>query len=153
MADRTTLLRNASDAADVELKRAGNDITKLSEPHLTVAIIHASKGIIDNGGLVYFFESDWPGTPPYSIFSDAYRRIGKTDAADDIDRAVDSFGFDHPERRRQLRQDFMDTQFGGEDDDGEETEGLWEVQWTDRICGDDTVWDALAEWIQQHTTQ
>ena len=83
MADRTDFLRIASDAADVELKRAGNDVTRLSEPHRTVVVIHAAQGIIDNGGLIYFFESDWPGTPPYSVFSDAYRRIGKTDAADD----------------------------------------------------------------------
>ena len=67
-----------------------------------------------------------------------------------IDGAVASFGFDDPEEHRQLRQDFMDTQFGCEDDDGEETEGLWEVQWMDRICGDDTVWDALAEWVTRY---
>ncbi len=70
------------------------------------------------------------------------------EAADDIESASTSFGFEEPEKHRERRQSFMEEQFGGEDDDGEEIEGLWEVQWSDRICGNEEVWSLLSDWLR-----
>lgn len=151
MSDRSALLKKYYDAAMEQLAAVNNDASLLEEPYRTVALVQAAQGVIDNGGLIYFFESDWPGQPPYKLFSDAYRRIGKPEAANDIDTAAASFGVDQPEKHRELRQAFMDTQFGTEDEDGEEVEGLFEVTWTDRILGDDTVWDALEAWVKKHS--
>jgi hypothetical protein len=138
------------DAARQKLKAVDDDFGQLHEPYRTLILVESAQGVIDNGGLIYFFEMDWPGCPPYSIFSDAYRRIGLNEAAEDLDNAVESFGFEYPERFRERRQDFMDKQFGTEDDDGEEIEGLWEVKWTDRICGNDSVWRLLSEWASKN---
>ncbi|TWU05339.1 DMP19 family protein [Allorhodopirellula heiligendammensis] len=138
------------DAARQKLKAVGNDVGQLLEPYRTLILVESAQGVIDNGGLIYFFEMDWPGCPPYRIFSDAYRRIGLDEAAEDIDNAAKSFGFEFPERFRERRQEFMDKQFGTEDDDGEEIDGLWEVQWTDRICGNDSVWQSLSLWASKN---
>ncbi len=82
--------------AHAKLKEVDNDIRRLGDPHRTLILVESSKGVIDNGGLIYFFEMDWAGCPPYSTFSDAYRKIGLHDAADDIDNAAKSFGFEAP---------------------------------------------------------
>ena len=34
-----------------------NDINQLHDPIRTVVLVHAAQGVIDNGGLQYFFES------------------------------------------------------------------------------------------------
>src|SRR6185369_15707195 len=53
--------------------------------------IYTAQGIIDNGSLPYFFGSDFPDTPDYSVFSDAYRAIGADDVAGWLERAVTLF--------------------------------------------------------------
>jgi hypothetical protein len=114
----------------------------LEEPCRTVAIIYSAQGVIDNGGLAYFFEADWPNQPPYSLFVEAYRRIGKDDSADAIQHAANSFGIPEPEKHQQLRDEFMQRHFWT-DDDSEPT-----VQWDNTICGDKEVWSKLAQWIR-----
>jgi hypothetical protein len=39
-------------------------------------LVNGAQGIIDNGGYKYFFGQDWPGTPPYDDFANAYEAIG-----------------------------------------------------------------------------
>ncbi len=85
--------------------------------------------MIDNGGFKYFFESDWPHNPSYTTFSEAYRRIGKTEAGDAIEYAAKSFGIQTPERNEAFRNEFMEKQFGSH-----ETEGEWTVEWDDCIA-------------------
>ena len=152
MTDRESSLDKILNIAEEQLRAVDNDPSKLNEPYRTVAIISAAQGVIDNGGLEYFFAADWPSKPPYSLFSDAYRRIGKREAAEDIENAAASFGIECPEQDRELRRQFIENQFGGFDENGHETAGLNEFQWTDRICGDDSVWDALADWIKENVT-
>jgi hypothetical protein len=41
---------------------------QLSEPLQTCWAVENAQGIIDNGGLQYFFDSDWDGNSPYSFF-------------------------------------------------------------------------------------
>ena len=90
MSEPDKRLRDHLAVAHERLREVENDATKLPEPYRTLVLVEAAQGVIDNGGLIYFFESDWPGCPPYSAFSDAYRRIGMSEAADDLDNAAQS---------------------------------------------------------------
>jgi hypothetical protein len=144
MADEE-LLERASTIAFKKLEDAGGRFENLDEPFRTIAVVYSAQGIIDNGGLIYFFESDWQYNPPYSLFADAYRRIGRIEAADAIENAAKSFGFPEPERNKELRNAFMDKQFGTHENEGE-----WEITWNDCICGDEQVLTDLAKWIRNN---
>jgi hypothetical protein len=141
MKNQESILERARNLAFEKLDAAGGNIAQLEEPHRTVALIYSAQGVIDNGGLIYFFESDWPGNPSYSLFADAYRRIGCLAAADAILLAADSFGLPHPERDRAARNAFMDRFHGSDSNDTVE-------YWDDPICSDEQVWTNLAKWIQ-----
>jgi hypothetical protein len=144
MKNQEAILERASKLAFEKLDAAGGNLAKLAEPHRTVALVYSAQGVIDNGGLLYFFESDWPDNPPYSLFADAYRRIGCLVAADAILQAADSFGLPHPERDQAARNAFM-KRFEESDDQGAVE------YWDDPICGDEDVWTNLAKWIQQQS--
>lgn len=79
------------------------------EQFLTVWAVEQAQGIIDNGGLQYFFENDWPEHPPYSLFVDAFRRIGAQEAADCIQDAADLFPSKSPHLDYQMRREYMDS--------------------------------------------
>lgn len=87
MAEKT-FLDHAAKYAYQQLDKVGGDLTKVEPPLQTVAIIYTVQGMFDNGGFRYIFENDFPFSPPYSLFSDAYRRIGAIEAADLLDKAV-----------------------------------------------------------------
>lgn len=97
------LLDAATDLAFAKLQRAGGDPRNLDEPFRTLAIVCAAQGVIDNGGLRYFFENNWPGQPPYALFAQAYRNIGAAVLAQAIEEAAAAFGFPHPERHEERR--------------------------------------------------
>ncbi|WP_456953371.1 DMP19 family protein [Lysobacter sp. HA35] len=86
-------LESLSERAFEALEAVGGDINRPSEPARTVVIVYSAQGIIDNGGLPYFFYSDFPGSPRYSVFSAAYLRIGAADAAEAIALAAKLFPF------------------------------------------------------------
>ena len=67
-----------------------------------------AQGTIDNGGLQYFFENDWPGNPSYSFFSNALKVIGALEAANTIDAAVAMFPSNQPETDLELRRNVME---------------------------------------------
>lgn len=143
MKDQEALLDRAINIVFERLNQVDGDVSKLEEPFRTVAIIHSAQGVIDNGGLVYFFESDWPNQPPYSLFIDAYRQIGKEDSAAAIEYAAKSFGVPDPEKHVELRNKFMQQHFWSDSEHYEPT-----VEWDDDICGDEEVWCKLAQWIR-----
>ena len=145
MEDQKAILKRASKIAFKKLAEVDRDARRLEEPFRTVAVVYAAQGVIDNGGFFYFFASDWPGNPPYSLFVDAYRRIGSEGAADAIDHAAKSFGIPSPETNSDFRNSFMDRHFLNAD-----TEGDSAVEWNDCVCGDKQVWANLATWIQEH---
>ena len=140
--DDDALLEKMSDIAFQKMDAAEDDLSKVEEPYRTVAIIYAAQGVIDNGGLVYFFENDWPRTPPYSVYADAYKRIGRLEAAKAIRDAAASFGFDMPEKNINARRQFIEKHYN-EDKFG--VDG-----WNDCVCGDKKVWSDLANWVRQH---
>jgi hypothetical protein len=90
MAEKSFLDR-AAEYTYKELDRLGGDPTKLDIPLQTVAVLYTVQAIIDNGSFQYLFESNFPINPPYSMFIDAYRRIGAMSAAERLQKAVAMF--------------------------------------------------------------
>lgn len=134
-----TPLNQASDYALARLKSAGGDINYLPTPLQTVVVVNSAQGIIDNGGLEYFYGSDFDGTPPYSFFVEAYRRIGADSAAFCIESSQRMFPFDQPHRHEKARQLWLDTVKNNEDHEF--------VKLSLKICGDEAVWTKLAEYV------
>jgi hypothetical protein len=97
-------LEKAAKVAFAQFETAGEQIDRLPNVLQLFLRVYCAQGVIDNGGLQYFFESDWPNKPPYSEFSDAYRQIGAVDCAEALDRAVALFGFENPHLDMERRQ-------------------------------------------------
>lgn len=130
-------LDEASDVAFARLEAVGGDPRRLAEPFRTVAMIYAAQGAIDNGGLHCFFENDWPGNPPYSMFSDGYRNIGAVAEADAIDTATGWFPFSNPERHAGRRCELLSGSLGER------------IKTLDGGLGSD-AWGLLAEYASIH---
>ena len=123
------------------------DVAKLAVPVRTVAMLHAAQGVIDNGGLRYFFESDFPGKPDYALFIEAYRAIGADDAADALEKAVELFPFDSPHKNVGKRNEFLDSFL---DEDDELVNSPFEPL-TKKLCGNKGVWEKLKKYIAAHS--
>jgi hypothetical protein len=140
--DDEQLLAELSDAAFKKMSEVDDDLSRMEEPFKTIALVYSAQGIIDNGGLRYFFENDWPHKPPYSEFADAYERIGRADLANALRSAAASFPIERPELHRDKRRDYIEENYD------ETTFGV--RGWDDRICGDAQVWKDLAAWARAH---
>ena len=128
----------AIDLALERLQQAGGDPRGLPAPLRTVALVASAQGVIDNGGLRYFLENDWPGQPPYGLFVEAYRAIGATAEAQAIGAACEAVGREQPERQREARLAFL-AQAGSA-----ERLAAWEAS----MVSD--VWALLGEYVQHH---
>ena len=134
----------AVDFCFAKLDEAGGNLSALPIHLQTVIIVYSAQGIIDNGGFRYFFESNFPNTPSYQLFSDGYRRIGAEDQANCIDKAVQLFPFDNPHLYEQKRQEYLNNSC--EDDDCEL------IKLGDVVCGDKAVWDKLNIYITNNVS-
>ena len=114
----------------------GEDPSRLNEADQTVVAVYGAQGVIDNGGLKYFFENNWPGTPPYALFTNAYRRIGAVEVADLLDQAASRFPFPEPHKHQERRREFMAAL-----DEGDEFFG-------NAACGNAGVWKRLEEYVR-----
>jgi len=139
MAEKTFLDESAAYSYQ-ELEKVGGDPTKLDIPQQTIAILYTVQALIDNGGFRYLFGNDFPLSPPYAVFSDAYRRIGATRAAEHLDRAIAMFPFENPHKFLERRNEFMDSL--------DESHEMFELG--DEVCGDATVWAALEEYAHKN---
>jgi hypothetical protein len=92
------------DYAVSRLHEASGDIEALPLALQTLLVVESAQGIIDNGGLEYFYEADFPNNPPYSVFVEAYRRIGAESAASCIESTARMFPFEEPQLFEGLRQ-------------------------------------------------
>lgn len=136
------LLDTLSDEAFRRMSAVDDNLQRMEEPYRTIAIIYSAQGVIDNGGLVYFFANDWPHRPPYSEYADAYERIGCIDAANALRSAAESFPIERPELHREQRRAYIEANY---------EESTFEVKgWDDCICGDEQVWKNLAAWARTH---
>ena len=137
---------------DLALEHAMNaaakekDVTKLPPPVRTLALVHAAQGVIDNGGLQYFFESDFPGEPDYALFVEAYRAIGADDAATTLERAVALFPFGAPHKHVKKRNEFLDSFL---DEDEQPVNSPFQPL-TAKLCGNRSVWEKLKKYVAGH---
>jgi hypothetical protein len=142
--DDEELLFRAIDSSIAALERAGDDRRRLSEPVRTVFLLQAAQGIIDNGGLQYFFEADFEDHVSYEEFCDAYRRVGADDAAVALQSAVAMFPFDNPHLHREQRNMYLDLFFK----DGSNTGPL--AEFDDVLVGNESVWTKLTSYVNKH---
>lgn len=89
------------------LAAIGGDPLELDEPFRTVVLADTALGLIGNGGLEYFFESDFPGRPDYSAFASAFQNLGLAYLADGLRELVALFPFQTPHQERELRLTFL----------------------------------------------
>lgn len=146
--EESQLVKTAVDFARRKVAEIGS-IERLPEQIRTVLLVVQGQGVIDNGGLQYFFEADWPGCPDYGVFVDAYRAIGATAEADALRRAVALFPFAEPHKHAKMRNDFMDRFKASDKSKVFHGEGPFGPI-TDLLCGNKNVWRCLDAYVAKH---
>jgi hypothetical protein len=136
------VIAEAFERAVALLHAQEGNILALPEVAQTVLFVHAARGLIENGGLEYFFEDDFPGQPAYDRFAAAFRTIGAAEAADRLHASMIAFGLDEPHRHCALRRTWL-AQLPADPSHPFR-------RWSDQSCGDDTVWKKLDSYIELH---
>ena len=131
-----------ADAAEDKLAEVDDDMSRLHESVRIFLLVHGAQGVIDNGGYRYFFEADWPNTPPYEVFASAYEMIGCAKQAADLRRIVTTFPFADPHLHSKKRQAFIDTRY--------DKKKFCVPEWGNALCGDEDVWKKLAKYGKKH---
>jgi len=91
-------LEAAIEQAFAALEAAGGELARVTDARQqTLVVIVAAQGVIDNGGLAYFLEHDWPGRPDYALFVSAYLAIGAAHEAGLLEQALALLGLEQPE--------------------------------------------------------
>jgi hypothetical protein len=123
-----------------ELEEQGGDALRLPAVLQPIAILYTVRAMIDNGGFRYLFENDFPFSPPYAAFVEAYRQIGANDVADLLERAVALFPFENPHLNQEGRNEYMDSL--------PESDPLFLLG--DMVCGDERIWTLMGEYVANH---
>jgi hypothetical protein len=129
------------DTAREKMRSAGG-LRLASRPLQVALIVSTAQGIIDNGGLQYFYEVDFEDQSAYSDFVDAYREIGAVEAADLIERSAKMFPFATPHLYETKRQQWLD-----------EIRAVNEHEFhalSDRLIGNKSVFPKLMEYMGIH---
>ncbi|WP_288379714.1 DUF4375 domain-containing protein [uncultured Massilia sp.] len=129
----------AIDYSQTFLREFDGNAARLPEPMRTVVIVTAAQGIIDNGGLEYFFGNDFPHNPPYSMFVEAFRQIGADTVAACIEDAADMFPFPDPHLHEAQRRLWMDSIRDNETHDF--------ALLSNKACGDEVPYEKLEEFV------
>lgn len=137
-----SLYERASAYATARIQAAGGDPTLLSLPEQTVVVVETVQGIIDNGGLEYLYENDFPGNPPYSFFVDSFRRIGADSVASCVETTAAMFPFPEPHLHCDARLEWLDKV-------REDTSHEF-VRLSRLACGDESVFPKLEAYVQQN---
>jgi hypothetical protein len=137
-----TAVEEAIEAVYARLEEV-HDLAQLNEAEQTILLVHGAQGVIDNGGLQFFFENDWSGQPSYSAFVEALRRIGAWQAADRLERAASMFPFKEPHRDQVARRRFLESLSAGH-----EFERL-----SMQASQDAGVWSNLAAFVRRHKAE
>lgn len=137
-----SVLDDAIEYARTLLPAVEQNAAHLPEPMRTVVIVSAAQGIIDNGGLEYFFESDFPHHPPYSLFVEAYRRIGADAVSRCIELSSAMFPFPQPHLHEAQRQQWIES-IG-------DNEAHAFALLSREACGNEVVYEKLAEFVDRH---
>ena len=124
------------------LELANGDMQLLAIPLQTLLLVESAHGIIESGGLEYFYDADFPNNPPYEVFVEAYRRIGAESAAACIEATAQMFPFDEPHLFAPLRQVWLEKL---------RVDPLQEfARLSERVCADDSVWAKLGDYVERH---
>src|SRR6478752_7638559 len=99
-----SVLGQPYDYAVSRLAAVGGHLDALPVPLQTLLVVESAQGMIDSGGLEYFYEADFPNNPPYTLFVEAYRRIGAEAAASCIETTSLMFPFEDPHFFAPLRE-------------------------------------------------
>jgi hypothetical protein len=86
------------------------EVDHLDQSCRMVVIVYSAWGLIENGGLQYFFENNFTGDPPYDVFTQACNGLGLTEIALGFSKLVSLFPFDDPHKSPRKRQEFVDSQ-------------------------------------------
>lgn len=132
---------SALHAAQLKLRAAGK-LSLCEHPVQVALMVETAQGIIDNGGLQYFYESDFEEQPAYEKFVEAYRAIGATEAAQLLQRSVELIPFPAPHRDEKARQQWLDQWRGDAPSEFN--------QLSDRLVGHAEVFPRLASYMQAH---
>jgi hypothetical protein len=143
--NRVSQFDRALTHALAEVERVG-DPDGLPPAVRTVVLVHAAQGIIDNGGLQFFFESDFPRQPPYSVFTDAYRTIGADAEAQALEDAAKLFPFARPHKFRHRRNKFLAEFLDG----GAQRPDSPFEPYTSKLCGNTEVWRLLEQYVRRN---
>jgi hypothetical protein len=113
-----------------------------------VLVVLAAQGYTDNGGFGYFFEGDYPGNPPYSLFANAFRAIGADESAECIEVASSEFPFSDPHLHGDARRDFLREHCMS---DGRTNNDALLVKLGDRVIDNGNAnYKLLAQYIRDH---
>ncbi len=124
------------------LEAAGGDFLALPVPLQTLLLVEAAQGMIDTGGLEFFYEADFPHNPPYAAFVEAYRRVGATEAAACIEATALMFPFAEPEYFEPLRQVWLERL-------REQPDQAF-ARHSQRISTDASVWTLLSRYVEDN---
>lgn len=137
-----SLTEKAFDLAESILKASEDDVTKLPEVLQSIYLVCIGQGVIDNGGFQYFYENDFVQNPPYSLFVEAFRRVGAEAVADCIEATAAMFPFSDPHLFREERNDWLDVTA---EQKGHEFHRL-----SDFACGHESVWPLLDAYVLKY---
>jgi len=133
----------AVEAAEAMLSSVDDDMSQLPEAVQVFLLVNGAQGTIDNGGFVFFFGNDWPGTPSYEDFISAYETIGCIEQAAALRRIVASFPFAEPHLHRKKRQEFIDARY--------EKSAFGIPEWNRDLLGfGQEVWEKLAKYYETY---
>jgi Domain of unknown function (DUF4375) len=138
------------DTVSRELYERIGDASIFSLPWVAqvITVFLGADKYISNGGFIYFFEGDYPGNPPYSVFVDAYRTIGADESAECIEAAVSLFPFAEPHLHGDARRDYLRDHCMA---DGREISSSPLVKLGDRVMDNiDSDYSLLAQYIREH---
>lgn len=123
-------------------EKAAGALRKCAVPVQVVLLVDSAQGVIDNGGLQYFYEVDFEEQGPYSDFVEAYRAIGAEDAAGLLERSIGLFPFANPHFHHEKRQLWLDEV---REDENHEFNGV-----SDKLIGHKGVFPKLKEYMARH---
>ena len=79
-----------------------------SDTDKPVIYLVAATGIIENGGLRYFYENDFPDGVSHAEIAGCYRNIDMEKVAQLIEKSVAYFPSGHPQPDLDIRNNFLD---------------------------------------------
>jgi hypothetical protein len=136
------LLGAPYDHAVACLAEAGGDLEALPVEVQTLLVVESAQTMVETGGLAYFYETDFPNNPPYSLYVDAYRRIGAVAAADCLEASLLMFPFAEPHLFEPLRQLWLEKLT-------QDADGPF-ARLGAQLAADASVWEKLQDYVRSH---